>query len=257
MGWFAQRLAPPTLIESYSGQKPLLRSVAVPNLYSRTPVSAAPPQSGAVEFVRDVCARNGREGGVLSARLPRPSTDVQLAAAALASLRGLRRDAGGRRRCSACSEAAVLLYVCAVDDSHDLESVIEKSHDALDAFLRGDPSPLQALFSQRYDVTLANPFGPAQRGWPQVRDTMARAAEHYRDGRVLGFDRIATHVTPEIACIHELERLEAKMGGSDERTPVSLRCTSVLRLEDGGWRIVHRHADPISGTRPADSVVQK
>lgn len=144
-----------------------------------------------------------------------------------------------------------------MDDSHDLESVIKKSHDALDAFVRGDSSPLQALFSQRDDVTLANPFGPAQRGWQQVRDTMARAAENYRDGRVLGFDRIAEHVTPEIACIHELERLEAKIGGGDKTTPVSLRCTSIFRLEDSGWRIVHRHADPISEARPAESVVQK
>jgi ketosteroid isomerase-like protein len=138
----------------------------------------------------------------------------------------------------------------------DLAAFIEESHRAIDVFTRGDPSPLQALFSQRDDVTLANPFGPSQRGWPQVRDTMARAAANYRDGRVLGFDRLSEHFTPELACIHEIERLEAKMGGSDETTPVSLRCTSVFRLEEGSWRIVHRHADPITGTRSAASVVQ-
>jgi ketosteroid isomerase-like protein len=138
----------------------------------------------------------------------------------------------------------------------DLAAFIEESHRAIDAFTRGDPSPLQALFSQRDDVTLANPFGPSQRGWPQVRDTMARAATNYRDGRVLGFDRLSEHFTPELACVHEIERLEAKMGGNDETTPVSLRCTSVFRLEEGSWRIVHRHADPITGTRSAASVVQ-
>ena len=141
-------------------------------------------------------------------------------------------------------------------DSDDLEATIEESHRALDAFLKGDPAPLQALYSQRDDVSLANPFGPAQRGWPQVRDTMARAAEHYRDGRALGFDRISEHVTAELASIHELEGFQAKMGGSEEVTPVSLRCTSVFRLETGGWKIVHRHADPITDTRPAESVVQ-
>ena len=99
-------------------------------------------------------------------------------------------------------------------------------------------------------------FGPAQRGWAQVRDTMARAAEHYRDGRALGFDRIGEHVTAELASIHELERFEAKLGGSEEMTPVSLRCTSIFRLEDGLWKIVHRHADPITETRPAESVIQ-
>jgi ketosteroid isomerase-like protein len=86
---------------------------------------------------------------------------------------------------------------------------------------------------------------------------MARAAEHYRDGRAVGFDQIAKYVTPDVAYIHELERFEAKMGGSDEVTPVSLRCTSVFRREAEGWKIVHRHADPISGTRAAGSVIQR
>jgi ketosteroid isomerase-like protein len=138
----------------------------------------------------------------------------------------------------------------------DLDALIERSHQALDAFTKGDAAPLQALFSQRDDVTLANPFGPAERGWPRVCHTMARAAEHYRDGRALGFDQIAKHVRPDIAYIHELERLEAKMGGSDEVMPVSLRCTTVFRREAEGWKIVHRHADPIAGVRSADSVIQ-
>jgi ketosteroid isomerase-like protein len=143
-----------------------------------------------------------------------------------------------------------------VSAADDLDAFIEKSHQALEAFTKGDPASLQALFSQRDDVTLANPFGPAQRGWPQVRDAMARAAEHYRDGRAFGFDQIAKHVTSDIACIHELERFEAKVGGSDEVMPVSLRCTSVFRRETDGWKIVHRHADPIAGVRSAESVIQ-
>jgi ketosteroid isomerase-like protein len=143
-----------------------------------------------------------------------------------------------------------------MDEPQDLAAFIAESHQALDAFMRGDPAPLQALFSQRDDVSLANPFGPAQRGWSQVRNTMARAAANYSDGRVVGVDRIAGHFTPELACIHELERFEAKVGGSDETVHVSLRCTSIFRLEDGRWRIVHRHADPISETRSAESVIQ-
>jgi ketosteroid isomerase-like protein len=139
----------------------------------------------------------------------------------------------------------------------DLDAFIEQSHRAVDAFARGDPEPLQALFSQREDVTLANPFGPAQRGWSNVRDTMARAAENYREGRALGFDQLAKFVTPEVAYIHELERFESKMGGSDELSGVSLRCTTVFRREDDAWRIVHRHADPISGARSAESVIEK
>jgi ketosteroid isomerase-like protein len=38
---------------------------------------------------------------------------------------------------------------------------------------------------------------------------------------------------------------------------VSLRVTSILRAEDGTWKIVHRHADPISTPQPAESVIQE
>jgi ketosteroid isomerase-like protein len=147
-------------------------------------------------------------------------------------------------------------YVRPIDEAQDLAAVIEESHRAVDAFTRGDSKPLENLLSQRDDVTLANPFGPAQRGWPRVQEAMARAAENYREGRALGFDRLAEHVPAELACVHEVERLEAKMGGSGETTLVTLRCTSVFRLEDDGWRIVLRHADPIIESRPADSVIQ-
>ena len=141
--------------------------------------------------------------------------------------------------------------------SDDLDALIEESHRALDAFAQGDSGPFQALFSRAEDATLANPFGPAQRGWPNVRDAMTRAAENYREGRAVGFDQVAKFITPELAYIHELERLEAKMGERDELTPVSLRCTTVFRREADGWRIVHRHADPITGARTAESVIAK
>ena len=42
----------------------------------------------------------------------------------------------------------------------DLDSAIEQSHAALAAILKGDPSVYKALYSDRDDVTLGNPFGP-------------------------------------------------------------------------------------------------
>jgi len=35
---------------------------------------------------------------------------------------------------------------------------------------------------------------------------------------------------------------------------VALRVTSLYRHEPDGWRLVHRHADPITEVRPAESV---
>jgi hypothetical protein len=41
-----------------------------------------------------------------------------------------------------------------------------------------------------------------------------------------------------------------------EEASGALRLTSVLRPESGAWRVVHRHADPITTPRSAESLVQ-
>jgi ketosteroid isomerase-like protein len=138
----------------------------------------------------------------------------------------------------------------------EFDQLIEQQHIAVDAFARGDPAPLGALWSRADDVTLGNPFGPFVRGFEQVVETMKRAAENYRDGVALGFDQLAKHISEDVAYIVEVERLNAKMGGREDLTPVTLRCTSIFRREDGRWRLVHRHADPISTPLPAESVIQ-
>ena len=71
------------------------------------------------------------------------------------------------------------------------------------------------------------------------------------------FEEVAKYVTPELACIVEIERYRAKVGGSEAISPVTLRVTSIFRPEDGTWKIVHRHADPITTPQPAESVIQE
>jgi ketosteroid isomerase-like protein len=138
----------------------------------------------------------------------------------------------------------------------DAEAVIERLHRAMGDFVKGDPGSALGLFSQQEDVTLGNPFGPFVRGWERVSETAAAAATLYRDGEVTGFERVAAYATRDLACFVEVERYRAKIGGSEEPTAVALRVTSVLRREADGWRIVSRHADPITVARPPESVIQ-
>jgi hypothetical protein len=58
----------------------------------------------------------------------------------------------------------------------DLEQVIEQDHDALAAFVTGDPERKKRLYSRADDATLANPYGPPVRGWNQVAAALERAA---------------------------------------------------------------------------------
>ncbi len=139
----------------------------------------------------------------------------------------------------------------------DLAQVIEQYHRAVDAFVRGDTEPQKPLWSRRDDVTLANPLGPPARGWPQVEATLERTAAQVREGEPQARERISAVATAELAYIVELERGRLKAAGADEFASVSLRVTAIFRREEGEWRLVHRHADPITTPRPLASALEQ
>jgi ketosteroid isomerase-like protein len=72
----------------------------------------------------------------------------------------------------------------------------------------------------------------------------------------VAFELISRYLTDDLVCFVEVERYTGKMGGAAERSPVALRVTTLIRKEDDGWKIVHRHADPITSARPPESVIQ-
>ena len=141
--------------------------------------------------------------------------------------------------------------------AEDFDQVIEPYHLALGKIINGDPDGYKQLYSHRDDVTLANPFGPPARGWDEVAKTLERAASNFRDGEIVGFEPVAKYVTPELAYIVEVERSQTKIGGVEDLSPIALRVTTIFRPEDGTWKVVHRHADPITTPQPAESVIQQ
>ena len=138
----------------------------------------------------------------------------------------------------------------------DLGQFIEQYHRALDAFVQGDPEPVKQLFSSRDDVSLANPLGPAVRGWSQVSEAIGRAASQVREGEPVLFEIISEYATEDLAYNLELEKARVKTVDTDEFGDISLRVTTIYRREGGEWKIVHRHADPITAPRPIESVLQ-
>ena len=91
---------------------------------------------------------------------------------------------------------------------------------------------------------------------PRRSTPLDRAAQNYRDGEAVGFDNVSTGIGSDLAYTVEVERYRARVGGAEEVAPVALRVTTVFRREEGTWKVVHRHADPITAPRPAESVLQ-
>jgi ketosteroid isomerase-like protein len=132
---------------------------------------------------------------------------------------------------------------------------LEEYHRAGLEITKGNPEVYKPLYSRRDDVTLANPFGPPVRGWSHVSATLDRAAENYRDGEVVGVENVSTVIGADLAYTVEVESYRARVGGAQNMSQVAIRVTTAFRLEEGTWKVVHRHADPITAPRPPESVI--
>ncbi len=132
----------------------------------------------------------------------------------------------------------------------DIAQVIEQYHLACDAFATGDPAPIKALYARGEDVLLANPFGGASRGWTAVSQALDFASSNFREGKPVRFDEVSRYSSSDLVTLFEQERWETKVGSRSELTPFDLRVTTTFRLDDGKWRLVSRHADPLTTRHP-------
>lgn len=136
------------------------------------------------------------------------------------------------------------------------QELLERYHESLDAFVTGDPEPTKLLWSRADDVTLANPLGPPARGWSEVAATIDRAAAQIREGEPCNYELVSGSVLGDLGYNLEIERTRAKVGPADEVRAITLRVTTIFRREAGEWKIVHRHADPLTDPRSLESIAR-
>jgi ketosteroid isomerase-like protein len=134
----------------------------------------------------------------------------------------------------------------------EFEEFTQQFKVAVDEFAKGNPEPMKALFSHGEDVTLANPFGPIAKGWDDVSAALTYASSRFRDGEVTAIEHIAEYLgSGDVSCTVDREHWQARVGEREDVGTFELRVSTTLRREDGNWKIVHRHADPITSFDPS------
>ncbi len=111
-------------------------------------------------------------------------------------------------------------------------------------FVNGDAAGLQRLYSHRDDVTVMGGFGGCERGWAEVGSRLAWAASHFHGGDYRQQD-VSVTVGADHACLVCFERWDRTAADGRPEPVMELRVTQTFRLEDGRWRLVHRHADEL------------
>jgi ketosteroid isomerase-like protein len=126
---------------------------------------------------------------------------------------------------------------------------IAKLENAEEEFVRGRPAAFQALWSRADDVTLCGGFGGVERGNQNVTDRLSWVSKKYSDGTRTR-EEISRMVGADFAYLVQREVIRSRVASQAEPSTQELRATMVFRRDVDGWRIVHRHADLQTATKP-------
>jgi ketosteroid isomerase-like protein len=125
-----------------------------------------------------------------------------------------------------------------------LASTRPRFEEAERSLLNGDAGPRKAMWSHKDPVTV---FGAASsvRSWNEIAPLFDELAANFSNYSDYHNDILAAEASGDLAYIVALEHTTASIAGSPQQ-PFVLRVTTIFRREDGGWKVVHRHADPAS-----------
>lgn len=130
-----------------------------------------------------------------------------------------------------------------------LDSVLPTLHEMDMAFHNGDVGPRMAHWSHDDPVSL---FGAllTKSGWGEIAPAFEYLASRFSNAMAYQYEVIGAGASGDLGYIVGYEHTTTSVGGAAPEA-YDLRVTTILRRENGQWKIVHRHADPMPASDAA------
>jgi ketosteroid isomerase-like protein len=135
-----------------------------------------------------------------------------------------------------------------VDDF--LTATMPRLTEAEIALHDGDASPRIAMWSRNDPVTVFGAAALNGRGWAELGPLFERLGSSFSNCTSYENEVIAAGASGDLAYIVAFEHTTASVNGAPPQ-PYMLRVTTVFRREDGEWKVVHRHGDPLASKAAA------
>ena len=107
---------------------------------------------------------------------------------------------------------------------------------------------LDELLTDTGPATFFAPDGEQVVGAGAVSGANTKGAKAFKEGSVGHFEIMQSGSAGGLGFWTGTQHATMAIKGKDEPVPMQLRTTEVFRLEQGRWKLVHRHAD----MKPAD-----
>ena len=126
----------------------------------------------------------------------------------------------------------------------DVDALIALSAESNAALMRGDLDRYLELIAFTDDFTLMSPFGGTPTRAADLSDKKLQAmGRFFRNGN-LEQEVVQSYATSDLVVLAIIERAHVEVGDLPKQE-WALRVTLVYRREGAGWRLAHRHADPL------------
>jgi ketosteroid isomerase-like protein len=111
------------------------------------------------------------------------------------------------------------------------------------AWVSGDFKPLSGLLAKKGDATFFGPMGGSLSGAKKIAACYESDATRFSAGSTNRIEVLHTGSDGDLgyAVFHQVAK--AKPAGESKKVPMALRVTEIFRRYDGGWKLIHRHAD--------------
>lgn len=128
----------------------------------------------------------------------------------------------------------------------DFDAFLETRRAAAQAYVDGDAGPVSRLAATASPASFFPPRGGREEGAEQVADVYVRDAASFSRGGHTNLEILHSAASGDLAYWTGLQHATVRFAGKDAPVEMHLRVTEIFRREDGAWKLIHRHADPLA-----------
>jgi len=126
----------------------------------------------------------------------------------------------------------------------DFGAFMRQRDAAARAYVCGDGAPVERITPRTGDATFFPPHGGTVQGAEAVAARFAKDVQAFGAEGTSKLDVLQSDSAGDLAFWTGFQNADVTLGGKAMR--MKLRVTEVFRFQDGGWKMIHRHADTLA-----------